>query len=114
MHAGTVKRSSSNRPVGGNFSSGTREITPSEDEWRAFFKAISAIGCNRWQSEYLSPHGCCGVTYCHLRIKYRGLQVSSRGGDAFPETSGQSASGGFRAFLAAFRLLVAAGPGVEK
>lgn len=99
---------------GGNFSSGTREITPSDNEWRVFFETISFIGCTGWQSEYLSPHGCCGVTYWHLRIKYRGLLVNSRGEDAFPETSGQFDSGGFMAFLAVFRLLIAAGKGTEK
>jgi hypothetical protein len=98
---------------GGNFSSGTREITPSEDEWRVFFETISVIGCAKWHPEYISPHGCCGATYWHISIKYQDYLVSSRGEDAFPGTPGQSPSGEFKAFLAAFHRFIAAGPGAE-
>ncbi len=98
---------------GGNFSRRTREIIPTETAWRVFFETISGIGCTRWQPEYLSPHGCCGVTYWHLRIKNHAFTVCSGGEDAFPETTGKSASGGFGAFLAAFRLLISSAPAPE-
>jgi len=63
-----------------------RHITPTAEEWAAFWREAQAVELWRWRSSYMVPPPdlVCDGTQWHIDISYHDQSVRSSGDNAYP------------------------------
>jgi hypothetical protein len=61
----------------------SKRITPSENQWRQFWKAADTSDLWRWQREYIDPSTRDGTQW-HVSITLADKTINSRGSNAYP------------------------------
>ena len=80
-------------------------VSPTEDEWAKFWRAMETAGVWQWQANYDAPI-CDGIQWS-LKLKNLERQVRCEGSNAYPGSPGPdySPTGEFAHFLKALREL---------
>lgn len=61
-----------------------RAVYPTEEAWRAFWRAVADQGVWEWEGEYKSEYLVCDGEHWSLELAYGGRSVSSGGDNAYP------------------------------
>ena len=79
-------------------------VSPSNDAWAVFCRAMETAGVWQWQASYVNPDICDGTQWS-LKLKYLEQRVRCEGSNAYPGGTGSdySPSGDFAHFLKALR-----------
>ncbi|WP_287409583.1 hypothetical protein [Oceanithermus sp.] len=80
---------------------GTR-LQPSEEAWRAFWRALDELDVWNWEPYYEPDYPTCGGTQWAVWIEHGGRTLKASGRDAWPP--------GFERYLAAVRALAGERP----
>jgi hypothetical protein len=70
-------------------------ITPSADQWAAFWREAQAVDLWHWRSSYelTPPDVVCDGTQWHIDISYNGQSVRSSGDNAYPSDATPTKTG---------------------
>jgi hypothetical protein len=63
-------------------------ITPSSDEWRAFRRALDAIGVWAWHESYMPNEPILDGTSWSLSLRYPDRSLVTGGGNCYPDAHG--------------------------
>ena len=85
----------------------TVTVTPSDEDWEIFRKALDDLDVWNWQPEYPNPDVCDGTQW-GIEIHWGEKKIASRGDNNYPGTAGSlsETSDEFSRFLAAVRRLI--------
>ena len=59
-------------------------VTPSPEDWQAFWKEMDAINIWKWEKEYIDKDIVDGQSW-NLKFEYRGNKIESSGSNRFPQ-----------------------------
>lgn len=62
-------------------------LTPTDEQWRAFRRALESIGVWQWRDTYPNPRVCDGTRW-RVEIAYDDAEVVSRGDNNYPRADG--------------------------
>ena len=81
-------------------------ISPTEDEWARFWRAMETAGVWQWQAKYEDPDTDDGTQWS-LKLNYHERRIRCEGSNAYPGSPGPdySPTGEFAHFLKALRAL---------
>jgi hypothetical protein len=97
------------RASAGGYSGVVMEVLPLLGEWGRFWETVEELGVWDWETEYVSAHSCCDVTYWHLLMERAERRIVVRGANAYPGSGGPVMSPSFREFCRSVERLIGTG-----